>query len=396
MAVCQDTNNFFHDEKVPNYREPNYYAKEHRITADWGVGLHYIRHSGCGYRPLGIVEQGFDGGYVNYTIQDKVNNYGDAGYRYGGNIATLSIHPSEEIYPRWHPETNSWNDLTGMYASDWANVNYGNLDGRWNKPYYGLGALYDWTPAYIKGLDAQAIVRYPLVIGEDLLYRYVNWYGGISGNACCFDQLTGAINTTRSGSTVRQTYAYGNWRRDLLPDYLKYADHVTVHTDGQYGIGNHFSYFRSASILYNNVIDPNDVSESDAEVYNGNLVFEFGWNWGAWTKENWVKLCEVETWPVDRMYSTTTNGTWMGGSRCTLYAKMTDDGLVIGASGEFGGMSEDQATIPYYGNNKNLSFSQDPKSTTSGVSFLGHGVVVKARIVDTGEMASVWKSFLPM
>ncbi len=399
MTTCQNMFNYvtcYDNTHSSPYDNPN-----RTVVADWHIGA-----NSCNYRPYGGVQ-----GYVNTTLDRLKTTFNDI-----GSPAYMWIIDTTD-YP-----ITAWNiGNYKNYQSDYSINNYGWSGGHGgsyrNLPYYGQGALYNkgWSVVHINSVS---MVQYPLSIGQELA-RSIKGYarncynngcynastgrddglgsnGTDMGSLCCFDSLNGAISQTQSGSTVRQSWAFSSWREDIIPDFIKYADHVTVHTQGQYGIGYEHSYFKSASVLFSNVDPPADVSEEDAENYNGNLVFDV--NTTNHIKGRWIFLCEIETWPDDQIVSKGRNYGWLtGGSRSKLYYKLTDAGIVIGATGEYGGKTSDECNsgwradcnnmLGFMAKENKLSFGRIPQTTsptTEGVCFDGHGIRIKARVVDMG------------
>ena len=410
MATCQNMFNY-----VTCYDNTNrsvYDNTRRTVVADWHIGA-----NSCNYRPYGGVQ-----GYVNTTLdrlKTTFNNIGSPAYMW---IIDTTDYP-----------INAWNiGNYKNYQSDFSVNNYGwngrhGGSYRW-LPFWGQGALYNKGSSVIH-IDSGSMVQYQLSIGQELA-RHIKGYerncyhngcynatggrhdglganGTNMGQLCCFDSLNGAITQTQAGTTVRQSWALSSWREDIIPECIRYADHVTVHTQGQYCIGYEHSYFKSASILYSNVTWPSDVSEEDAENNRGNLVFDV--NTRTCARDTWIFLCEVETWPDGNMISKGRNyGWWTGGSRSKLYYRLTDAGIVIGATGEYGGKTSDECNSGWGADCNNMlgfmakenkySFGRFPQTTsptTEGICFDGHGIRIKARVVDQGQEKVYYYTAIP-
>ena len=210
-------------------------------------------------------------------------------------------------------------DLTGAYVADTPTKTYQgyNKYGRRNVYGYmgGRGYVYYQAPELIHVSSLDIVPDLPFRMGrqliKDILSRGVN---GNDINACCRDDYSG-INgiLTYNECNVNCLYrwhannpwdfwsgfiAYGHWYQDMAPEYIKHADMVTVvDVLNNYPGHPHLSYFRSASILYSNTPEPNDIPESEAEkdnpAWNCNFVFEFDTN--KMVKGQWYKLYETET-----------------------------------------------------------------------------------------------------
>ena len=363
--------------------------------SNYGIGRNVVNRTGCGYKPMG-------------SINGETYEHGTANTR-------ITICNDINI-PNWYVGVNNTISYYGKIA-DTPTKNYGLIGGRNNLPFRGLGALYN-PSSNITHIDSKNIVCDDILqIGQILAY-YIQLYGCPKRNyltAVCRDNETGSEDIGRSyrysynnASIIRQI-AYGNWWKDYMPDVIKYADHVTVFRPNRsfeyrspYGAGGYlahplYSYFRSASILYSNTKMPNDVSESDAENENGNLVFTFTVNEND---TNWHKLCELETWSTTRVYPFVRGvGDYFGGSRVTLYYKVKQSSwgckLLIGASGEMGNRWVDECESDY-GSIASLTRScitfemvndcdyRNPPTSADGpfssACFAGHGVNFKARV----------------
>lgn len=358
------------------------------LMSNVGIGMNKV--SKCGYKPLGAGNNGatYDtsNGNVRLTLCESID------------VPNYTVKNGEVIY-------------NGKLA-DTPTKNYAKLGGR-NLTYRVPPYLYSKSSA-VKKVDVVSIHRGMLYIGK-YLYRVIallGWYKTNYLYPVCRDLNTGAesIENGRPYDNfyIKRQIAYGNWYQDYMPGMIKYADHVTVcrpklDTTAAYmsrqtgGFLAHplYSYFRSDAILWTNTPRPANVTEADAENDNGNLVFDF--NVSDKNKDTWIKLIETET--LSNVHSMNT-GVWtgdqFGGSRSTLYYKVTKNGLYIGATGEVGNRYEDECQMdgesnPYLSlwNNQKLTLEmvhdcnarQVPgDGPYAGACFAGHGIRIKARV----------------
>ena len=359
--------------------------------SNYGIGKHIVNNTGCGYRPTGwFGSSGTDlwesNGYMNRIML----------------IPDISIPANSSI-------------MAGAKIADNPTEFYQNT-GRYLQ-FSGRSACY-WRSSLITNLRPASIVNQGMLsIGDHL--GYIICYGGygLKGNTllgCCRDNWTGSEdiydNYTSTIYDMRRQIAYGNWWNSYIPEVIKYADHVTVyrpyrtneypmpswHQWGKGGYLSHpmYSYFRSASILYSNTSEPVNITESDAENENGNLVFD------VYTSQKgvWNILCVLETWDSACVYpySNDGQGDYSGGSRSTILMCVTNEGLLIGATGEMGGRCRSETECTYGGlaslvqcSGSKLTFemvcdADYVNPTNNGpyvsASFAGHGINIKARV----------------
>lgn len=352
--------------------------------SNYGIGKNIVDSSGCGYKPIG--QFGNNGADV----------WEDSPYS-----TRIMLIPSMDIP----------NNLIGAKPAD-NPTRYYEFNNR-QLQFSGLGACYWSSPLVTRIVSSNIVADGGLFIGNTLAYLICFGGYGLNGNTllgCCRDMYTGSEyildNYTSTNQDMRRQIAYGNWWNHVIPDVIKYADHVTVYrpwldtsaylaTNG-YGKGGYlshpkYSYFRSASILYSNTRPPNDVTESDAENENGNLVFDVYTD----TKWQWHQLCILETWDSGYVYPYSWDGLGdhSGGSRSTILYRLTDTGLEFGAIGEMGGRSRSETQCTY-GNlavlaNHKLTFemvndadydNNELDGPYSDASFAGHGINIKARV----------------
>lgn len=365
---------------------------EDKTISNFHIGYNMVQQLGCGYRPLGLFYSSYYGSHCGFYGNA---NYPSSTWGIDGHDTPITIIPSERIIPNQGCRDT---DLSGAYPADFPTINYGYASGHrsyWgDKPMYGRGYCYYIAPNVDVVNGASIVPEIPLNMGKQL-WSIFERYGYSDGwsNACCRDADTGMENVeicdNRSFTTYASRIAFGKWYNDKMPHYVKYADLVTVH--GNFGdrwtvADPLWSYFRSPSILTSNTPTPPNVSETDAEYGNGNLVFTFN---GKATY-SWTKLLEIETWDKSIMFGCNNQWNtwlWFGGSRCTLYYMMRPEGLYIGATGEMGekleygeavdvrhpSACEDVWKWSFEGTNFNWNL-------TSAADFDGQGVRVKARV----------------
>ncbi len=359
------------------------------LMSNVGIGMNKV--SKCGYKPLGSGKNG--------AVYDTSNGMCAITLCESINVPNYTIKDGEVIYD-------------GKLA-DTPTKNYAKSGGR-NLKYRVPPYLYFKSSNVVK-VDENSIYRSMLYIGK-YLYRVIallGWYKTNYLYPVCRDLNTGA-ESIENGRPYNNSYmtrqiVYGNWYQDYMPNVIKYADHVTVcrpkldktaaymsKQTGGFLAHPLYSYFRSDAILWTNTPRPSNVTEADAENDNGNLVFDF--NVSDKNKDKWVKLIETETLSNVQsiIYSSGTRGDQFGGSRSTLYYKVTKNGLYIGATGEVGNRYEDECQMdgnsnPYLSlwSNQHLTLEmvhdcndrQVPgDGPYAGASFAGHGIRIKARV----------------
>lgn len=390
--VCRDLGELYTDDD--KRYEP---SDNHLIISNYGIGLNIVNRKlangkTCGYKPMGA---------INGETWEHAN----------GNVR-ITICPSTSI-PNW--TTKNGKVVFNGKIADTPTKNYAKTGGR-NLKYVSPPYCYNRSSA-VKKVDISKIHTHSMLYIGKRINNAVLEDGWLKTNylrGVCRDNNTGSEDILNgypyNNYDMRRQIAYGNWYWDYMPSFLAYADHVTVFrpardTTAKYLSGQKggflahplYSYFRSASILYNNTRTPSNVSEADAENDNGSLVFDF--NVSDKYKDKWIKLIEFETLSNVHsiVYSSGTRGDQFGGSRSTIYYMVTKDGLKIGASGEVGNRYEDECQMDgtyasetgYKLWTQGLTLEmvhdcnahQEPTDGPfAGACFAGHGINIKARV----------------